>query len=120
MSVLRPSPSCAGWSRRPLRSPSSAVAPPIGTIAAERRPGLPPRSAAQLLVDLQNARLDGLVRHGRGARRPRPAVDRRARRLVPRQRPDPLVTGTHTAARLVLRRRTGSGSRWWARWARRT
>ncbi|WP_194820702.1 sigma-E factor regulatory protein RseB domain-containing protein [Micromonospora sp. S-DT3-3-22] len=32
----------------------------IGTFAANAEPALPPRSAAQLLVDLQTARLDGL------------------------------------------------------------
>lgn len=32
----------------------------IGTFAASADPSLPPRSAAQLLVDLQTARLDGL------------------------------------------------------------
>ncbi|GAB3155679.1 outer membrane lipoprotein carrier protein LolA [Micromonospora sonneratiae] len=32
----------------------------IGTFAASAEPSLPPRSAAQLLVDLQTARLDGL------------------------------------------------------------
>jgi outer membrane lipoprotein-sorting protein len=32
----------------------------VGTFAASAEPALPPRSAAQLLVDLQTARLDGL------------------------------------------------------------
>jgi outer membrane lipoprotein-sorting protein len=32
----------------------------VGTLAASADPALPPRSAAQLLVDLQTARLDGL------------------------------------------------------------
>ncbi|GGM06285.1 MULTISPECIES: LolA family protein [Micromonospora] len=32
----------------------------VGTFAADAEPSLPPRSAAQLLVDLQTARLDGL------------------------------------------------------------
>jgi outer membrane lipoprotein-sorting protein len=32
----------------------------LGTLAATAEPSLPPRSAAQLLVDLQTARLDGL------------------------------------------------------------
>ena len=32
----------------------------IGTLAAQAEPSLPPRTAAQLLVDLQTSRLDGL------------------------------------------------------------
>ncbi|MEU8392009.1 hypothetical protein [Micromonospora sp. NPDC048842] len=65
----------------------------IGTFAAEAEPSLPPRTAAQLLVDLQTSRLEGLS--GTVVQRADlglpPLVG-----LVPGNELTTLLTGTHT------------------------
>ena len=110
----------AGWAHEHLqhaprpalgraRSPRSPLVGGGAAQPASSRPsadaGLPPRTAAQLLVDVQNARLDGLSGTVVQTRRPRvrpcrasrPAPARAAARASVRQlRPRLLVSGTHT------------------------
>lgn len=65
----------------------------VGRFAAEAEPSLPPRSAAQLLVDLQTARLDGLS--GTVVQRADLGLPPIAG-LVSGDGPADLLTGTHT------------------------
>ena len=54
-------PSCAALGRPPARSSRSCSArAAIAAVAADADPTLPPRSAAELLVDLQTASVDAL------------------------------------------------------------
>ncbi|MBM7493361.1 outer membrane lipoprotein-sorting protein [Micromonospora luteifusca] len=65
----------------------------IGTFAAEAEPSLPPRTAAQLLVDLQTSRLEGLS--GTVVQRADLGLPPLAG-LVPGNELTTLLTGTHT------------------------
>ncbi|TDB99446.1 hypothetical protein E1091_06885 [Micromonospora fluostatini] len=66
----------------------------IGTFAAQAEPSLPPRSAAQLLVDLQTARLEGLS--GTVVQRADLGLPPLAGLLGSGDDPTALLTGTHT------------------------
>ncbi len=65
----------------------------LGRFAAQAEPSLPPRSAAQLLVDLQTARLDGLS--GTVVQRADLGLPPIAG-LIANEGPADLLTGTHT------------------------
>ncbi|WP_244200281.1 LolA family protein, partial [Micromonospora arborensis] len=65
----------------------------IGTFAAEAEPSLPPRTAAQLLVDLQTSRLEGLS--GTVVQRADLGLPSLVG-LVPGNELTTLLTGTHT------------------------
>ena len=83
----------------------------ITAVTADAAPTLPPRTAAELLVDVQNASLTGAVRHRRAGRRRSACRNFRSRsagravRTSPRWSRAPTPCGSGTAAR------TSSGSR---------
>ena len=82
-----------------------------GTIAASADPTLPERSAAQLLVDVQNAKVDGLSGTVVQTRRPRPAALRGRHRRAGRRRSDPLDRGQQHRCGSGTPVRTRYGSR---------
>ena len=98
-------------------SPSPLGAAAISAVTADASPPLPPRSAAELLVDVQNASLTGLsgtVVQDAALGLPELPVQ------VGGQGSSSftaLVSGTHTLRVWYAGPRTSSGSRCWARWA---
>ena len=114
---------CAGPCPESRSSPSSAAPAAPGRSRPRPTPRSPPRTAAQLLVDVQKARLDGLSgtvvqRADLGPARPcRPLgrPGRLVRRRVRQLRPHLAGLGHPHAAALVRRARTAPASRCSAR-----